>query len=295
MAIPVELKANASGFSAIADIWVKSVTFPRGSKVLYDFDSCRDVDANLASMLGAMLDRLTDLGYSMFVNSPKNRVALKSLSRIGFLKAFEVTSNIEEKENFIKYCRFEVDEYKEFKQYILEDLIKKKRFPHCTEKAAEKIIENIYEVFANAVTHGGSKYIYSCGESHERNGSPTLEFAISNIGRTVSDNVNKLMRDRQAGELDDAEAIKWAFAEGHTTKLVPGGLGLAILRDFISLNRGRIQFASGRGVVELDGPDFAMYSLSNAIPGTVVNLSFNCSDKNSYFLKSEAPNLQDLL
>jgi hypothetical protein len=60
-----------------------------------------------------------------------------------------------------------------------------------------------------------------------------------------------------------------------------------LLRDFLALNRGRLQIASGGAYWEFNaGADF-IQSLASPFPGTVVNLEVNTADSKSYRLANE--------
>ncbi len=90
-------------------------------------------------------------------------------------------------------------------------------------------------------------------------------------------------------EIDPCEAIKWAIREGNTTKEgnQPGGLGLKLIKDFIKLNGGRIQFVSSSGYYEFFTGGEYVQKLNNDFPGTCINIEINTNDTNSYCLKSE--------
>lgn len=265
-------------------------------ELLINFDNCLDIDANLSAALGALLDKLViDFNKKIYVKKPFNRNPRKKLSRIGFLKAWEVLTDIEERENFIKYRRFNVGDSDEFKKYVFDDLIQKKRFPQCTRKAAEKIIESIYELFVNATSHSESRYVYTCGECHERNKLPMLDMTLVNLGKTIPENVNTFLKNKGETPLSPCECMIWAFKEGNTTKEIPGGLGLAILKDFIDLNEGVIQMVSGNALINYHNRKFDKILLEMEFPGTIVNVEFNCADKKSYFYgDNDVENLQDL-
>jgi hypothetical protein len=76
----------------------------------------------------------------------------------------------------------------------------------------------------------------------------------------------------------------------NTTKTgpIPGGLGLKLLREFITLNKGCIQVVSDKGFWEQDSNgNVITKAFSYPFPGTVVNIEINTADKNTYALSSE--------
>jgi hypothetical protein len=78
--------------------------------------------------------------------------------------------------------------------------------------------------------------------------------------------------------------------EGHTTRKgkIPGGLGLKMLREFITRNQGRIQIVSDRGYWQLDAGQETLTRMEHAFPGTVVNIEINTADQASYRLRTES-------
>ena len=72
---------------------------------------------------------------------------------------------------------------------------------------------------------------------------------IVDCGQTIVGNVNNFMAKCEKGSKSPVEAIEWAFANGNTTKDVPGGIGLWQLQEFIKLNSGSLQIVSDKGMV----------------------------------------------
>ena len=292
--IPELLLADKEGFLWLVSLW-EFLQNSIGNEVFILFDRCKQIDANLSAVLGAFFDDWSDKGVRVFLSKPLNRSVLKALSRNGFFSSFDVKTAIEDNENFVKYRDFGVSESEAFKNYLHGELLQKQRFPNCTVKARDRIVESIYEVFANAVTHSGKQSVYTCGESHQRHGVPMLDMTIANLGRTIPDNVNSHLSMHELKILSPEDTLRWAFKKGNTTKLIPGGLGLDILREFIDLNEGSIQMVSGSAMLSYKNKKFTTESLEKEFPGTIVTLNFNCADQKSYSLTEEVVNLQDLL
>lgn len=286
--------ADKAGFEFFAEFY-NGILGSQETDVYVNFDQCKEFDANLAAVLGAILDCMTENGRRMYVSNPKERGVRRALSRNKFLKAFDVQTRNEDRENFIVYRKFGTDEPLAFKSFINSDLIRKQRFPHCTPKAAEKIIESIYEIFANAASHGKCRYIYCCGEVHSRGGKSMMDMTFVNLGTTVVENVNTYLQTRYGKQLGACETLRWAFVKGNTTKPIPGGLGLDILKEFIGMNEGTIQMVSGNAMLEIENNTVTGTLLDRFFPGTIVNVEFNCSDQKAYLLPDEQIDLNNLL
>lgn len=81
---------------------------------------------------------------------------------------------------------------------------------------------------------------------------------------------------------------------GNTTKTeVSGGLGLALLAEFIKLNKGKFQIISDDGFYEV-GTAITECRLDASFPGTVINMEFRTDDSSSYSLSADAINIADI-
>lgn len=285
--IPQTLKTDKSGYDFLASVEPTiRENATEGQGLLVDFSQCSTINGNLAAAIGALLDRVSPFVGGIIITSPKNNKVKRVLARNHFLKAWSVESNVEEKENYVEYSRFKCDaSSKEFKAYIQEGLIHKQKFPQHTDLAGERIAESIFEIYVNAVTHGATDYVYSCGEYFQE--EHRLEMSIVDCGQTIPGNVNEYLQEKYNYSVRDCPAIEWAFVSGNTTKSQTGGLGLALIKDFIELNEGSIQVVSGLGFIEYHGNSVERFLLNNPFPGTVVNMKFNFDDNKKYFMESE--------
>lgn len=292
--VPYSLNSDVKGFEFISTIY-PNVLSQSEKEATIDFSRCFSIDANLAAALGAILDKLVEDGYKIWLTRPSERKVRTVLSRNHFLRAWGVDTNTEDRENYVEYHRFHNKDSLTFKQYIDSGLIHKQKFPEHTELVGNLITENIYEIYANAIMHGETEYVYSCGEYKEN--ERTLEMTIVDCGRTIPGNVNTFFSKKGLPSVSPCDAIRWAFVSGNTTKEQTGGLGLAILKDFISMNSGSIQVISGKGMIEYHGDKVEQFLLNVEFPGTIVNMKFNFDDPKRYFMESEKENinLNDLL
>ncbi|MCD4766095.1 MAG: hypothetical protein K8R34_06255, partial [Methanosarcinales archaeon] len=82
--------------------------------------------------------------------------------------------------------------------------------------------------------------------------------------------------------------IKWAMKDGHSTKQgISGGIGLAILKEFVILNKSKIQIISDDGFYQLDPNGVQTRLFSGSFPGTIINMEFKTDNVTSYSLISE--------
>ena len=125
--------------------------------------------------------------------------------------------------------------------------------------------------------------IFSCGQYFPKR--DRLDFSVADLGIGIRQNI----LGSTGLNLPAAEAIAWATVGQNTTKRgnIPGGLGLKLLREFITLNAGRIQIVSDSGYWALESGEVISKEMPNSFPGTVVSIEIDTVDKRSYRLSSE--------
>ncbi|MBK5247299.1 MAG: ATP-binding protein [Peptostreptococcaceae bacterium] len=141
------------------------------------------------------------------------------------------------------------------------------------------------EVILNAAIHSESDSgVFVCGQFYPQ--KQRIDFTITDAGIGIPEKVSKYLRiDR----LDSCEAIKWALTEGNTTKggVQPGGLGLKLIKDFIQINKGKLQIVSQFGYYEFSINGESYQELNYEFPGTCINIEINTNDSSNYCLQSE--------
>lgn len=282
--IPNRVLSNKAGYQYIADLYHQMLK-DNTDKYILDFQNCQNFDANLAAVLGVIIDHYRS--HREFYADNLSSGVRRALARNGFLHVLQPNeTNLEEKENYVKYTCFQRGAADQFKGFIDEWIMKKQRFPKHTQLAGEKISETLYELYVNAITHGESERVYVCGEYLSRAGN-RLCFTIVDKGRTIPKNVNDFFLKEGRPVVDSCDAIQWAFKSGNTTKNSPGGLGLALLQDFIQQNDGAMQMVSADGFLEFRNGEISTSILQSSFPGTIVNLEFNFDDTKNYYMTSE--------
>ncbi len=116
-----------------------------------------------------------------------------------------------------------------------------------------------------------------------------LDFTISDAGIGIRENVRRYTGKQK---FSSCKAIEWAMTEGNTTKTgkQPGGLGLKLIKDFIQINKGKIQVVSRFGYYEFSTIGQSIEKMNHDFPGTCINIEINTEDSGSYLLSSELKN-----
>lgn len=239
--------------------------------------------ANISAALGAILDlftnRLNDIHFN-FSSTKIETILLKN----DFLTYYGRERATDNNNTTIKFQKLKPTDGKYFKSYVIEELIEGhyKDLPKMSNGVKEKMVEAIYEIFVNAQIHSKTKFIYTCGQFFPYKSK--IEFTIVDTGIGFKEKVNQRFNSNLSAE----QAIKWAVQDKKTTKKdISGGIGLAILKEFIGKNRGKMQIISNDGFYEYDSKGEVTKTFNGQFPGTIVNLQFKTDDQNNYSLKSE--------
>ncbi len=236
---------------------------------------------NMSASLGAILDTLQyNLNTIIFdnIDAPIKLILQKN----NFLTYFDFTSLLDNYHTTIPYLKLKPTDGKFFNDYVFNQLLGRNELPKMSIGAKNKIAEAIYEIFVNAQIHSESEYIYTCGQFYPN--KDKIEFTIVDVGIGFKNKVN----NRFNSKLDAVQAIKWAIKDKNTTKTdISGGIGLALLKEFIDINKGKMQIISGNGFYEYSREREQANFLNSDFPGTVVNLQFKTNDNHSYSLMTE--------
>jgi anti-sigma regulatory factor (Ser/Thr protein kinase) len=239
--------------------------------------------ANMSAALGAVLDKFTanlnDIHFD-YLSPQIETILLKN----DFLTYFGKQRAVDINNTTIKFQKLKTTDGKYFKNYVIEELIEGHiaDLPQMSSGVKEKMVEAIYEIFVNAQIHSETEFIYTCGQYFPN--KDKIEFTIVDTGIGFREKINR----RFGSTLRATQAIKWAVEEKKTTKEgISGGLGLAVLREFVILNKGKMQIISNEGFYQFDSDGETLNEFQGEFPGTIVNLQFRTDDNNNYSLKSE--------
>jgi hypothetical protein len=254
--------------------------------IVFDFSQNTWFEANLCAIMGAVINVVQEkLNNVRLQNINPNTD--KILRKNQFLASFGDYPIPDKYDTTIKYRRNRLTEEKLIKEFLFNELLSKHDFPKLSSVAQKEIVRSIFEIYSNAIIHGNCEYVYSCGQYYPNKPQPSLDFTIVDLGNTIKSNVNNFTGLCFSG----MEALEWAVAENNTTKPkhanIPGGLGFKLIRDFIMINKGKIQIISAEGFWELKKGEFTSRTFRSEFPGTIVNLEFNLDDKAYYSLKTE--------
>lgn len=267
--------AFASSYELFSEFYhkAKGVVFGHISVQL-----CQWFGANMSAVLGALLDKLSTNSIKITADSSK---IIEVLQKNTFLANYGYPYFPDVNHTTIRYLKLKVSDSRYFGDYVMNELLSKRDFPNMSERLKQKIFESIYEIFINAQMHSQTEFIYTCGQFFPKKNE--IEFTIVDTGIGF----RKKIVEQFGLPVNSVQAIRWALVSGNTTKQdAPGGIGLAVLTDFIKMNKGKFQIVSDDGFYEV-GETVSAQVLRYSFPGTVVNMKFRTDDSCSYSLDLE--------
>lgn len=270
--MPKQIKNDLQTFDFLVNNFYNKIVNNKNSEIILDFKKTRWLEANMTSILGAIFEASFQNNNIIKLKSISNSIR-KILLKNGFLPFYGIAD--EEVDIFhstIKYKSFKESSNDEFQLYLLKTFLPKIRL-NMSEEFKKEIRLNLEEIFQNARIHGQCKRIHVCGQYYHK--QSCVKFTISNLGITIPENVNKVIKS----SIENWEAIDWATKDGNSTKFdSSGGIGLYQLCEFIKENHGKIQILSNYGYWEQSDNNFNFSKLDNNFRGTIVNIEVKIDD-----------------
>jgi len=281
--ISKDIRSNYDGYSFIINL-INQYSQLQNTIITFDFKDIKFLEANLCAVIGVFFEILEKNGNKIVVENFTTNVST-ILRKNGFLEPFGFDKLIDNYDTSLKYKKFTSTDDKGFNEYIQNELLSKRDFPSHSPRLGKEILKNIFEIYENARTHGECDLIHTCGQFFPKSPNKPLHFTIVDKGINIKHNVSSFLKV----DMEAADTIEWAMKKGNTTKTgdTSGGLGLAVIFDFITLNKGKIQVISSNGFYEYYNGIVNKNTLNSVFEGTIINISFNLNDINHYRLTVE--------
>ena len=233
------IRSDYRGFSSLAKFaeLTKDISVDR---VDLDFSNCSFFDANMTAPLYVLISRLRSaLNIVTIQNLPEPiEIVLK---RNKFLTVFNMETLSDHFQTTHPFKTFKPHATEQFNDYV-NAYLHGKGIPSMSKAISKRFQQSLLEIFLNAKLHSDSdSSIFVCGQLYRQ--KHKLDFTIADAGVGIWENVRRYTRRK---DIDSCDAIRWALAEGNTTKTThqPGGLGFKLLQDFIQKNQGKLQIVS---------------------------------------------------
>ncbi len=275
------IRSDPRGFSRLGDLH-RQLTELTDCDISIDLSQLEWLAGHMAAPMQMIVRKATARGNSIHFIKPRADVETV-LRKNGFLPGrihdFHGTT--------MPVSHFARNEGKRCSWYAKRHL-DRKEMPRMTSALQRKFFEGIDELFENSSLHSGSsEFGVTVGGqfSPRRN---RLDFTMIDGGRGIPGAVRLVNRGTAVRNLSDPLLIDWAMQDYNTTRQgdIPGGLGSKILREFISLNGGKLTIASNGGFWSQEPNGVRLIRLSHRFPGTAVLLEVNTADPYKYDLQS---------
>ncbi|MFQ5451505.1 MAG: ATP-binding protein [Nitrospinaceae bacterium] len=251
--------------------------------VTFDFTHCNFLRQNAVAFLGG-LARLVQYrsGKVNFLWNTLEDAILTNLAQNGFGEAFglDVSSWTG---NSIPYRQDILFEQKGLTDYLKWNWLGR-GWVHMSENLRDAITCKVLECYLNAFEHSGSSIgVFSCGQHYPQ--LKALKIAIVDFGIGIPANVRSFKNNPLIGT---EQALEWAFQSGTTTKPngLGRGLGLDLLKQFVRVNKGRMEIFSHDGYAVFEENREEYSRRSSFFEGTLIHITLKCDEK-YYSLASE--------
>lgn len=274
---------------------IRSRTDGYAEDVRFDFSGCDFLRPNAVAFLG---------GLARLIESRKGRVefdwsslreqVLTNICQNGFAGNFG-HPNPPWSGNSIPYREDKTQDVGGIMDY-LEQYWLRRGWMQVSRRLRDAIVGHMWEIYNNAFEHSGSGIgVFTCGQhfpGRSGSGNETLVLSVVDFGQGIPAKIRDFFRrhadEESVARLTGASCLRWAFEAGTTTKVgEPGGSGLALLKEFVRINQGKLEIYSNDGyaIVDKDGERYENHN--PAFEGTVVHITLRC-DENLYRFRGEA-------
>lgn len=255
-------------------------------EVLIDFSNAEFIYSNFTALLGAYIYYLESKNIKVVINRPTKGEVYTTLCKNNFLPFFnsEYSKMNDKTLTTIEFRQFDIaDTMKQqhFSDLLRDGLLKSRGLVNLSDKVLKEVSRNVIELFSNSVSHSQSACGMFCAGQLFPN-LHKLDVTIVDMGVGIHHNVVSYLER----EMDADEAIRWAMERLNSTRGDIGGLGLALLKELITLTKGKLEIVSNNGYYFIKNGKEGSELLDFTFPGTAVNIEFKIDDK-YYYLKGE--------
>lgn len=254
--------------------------------VCLDFSKCHFISAEGTAVLSGMKfvrdkkEYKTEIAYDTIPG--KVEIVLK---RWGFLALFQSSRIASRIGTTIPIYKQEKLIVKDIVAYIDQVLVNRNEMPVMSAALHKEIRKSFFEVFANIFTHSNSIIGgLVCGQVFPKD--KKIQIVFYDVGKGIAKNVCSV----EPSITSDEKAIEWALKRGTSTlssESVTRGLGLYLIRMFLSANEGEFRIYANQGAVKENSGRQELQRLEYPIEGTLIDMRINIREDVTYKLASE--------
>ncbi len=253
--------------------------------VAFDFLQCHFLRQNAVAFLGGLARLVESRGrQAQFKWDTLQPDLLKNLKKNTFYRIFGRGGFVLQG-NTVPYREDAVQHKDELIKYLKNDWLGR-GWVHVSKRLSDAIAGQIWEIYANAFEHAGSPIgIFSCGQYYPV--QHLLKLTVVDFGVGIPSNVRLFLKnDPRASRLSAENCLRWAFKRGTTTKPngISRGVGLDLLKDFIKINKGKLEIFSHEGYALIEDDYENFMNLQTFFEGTLVNITLRCDESYYHFV-----------
>lgn len=274
------LNDNPRDFDKLFDIWnrvEKYIKTTRKPEIKFNFSRCYFLRHNAVAFLGGLVRYIEHHGGTPVILWDTINWSIRTnLQKNGFEGTFG-GNNQSTHGNTVPYREYQVSAHKDdVINYLKSDWLGP-GWVHVSKMLENAIVSRTWEIYWNACEHSKSPIgIYSCGQRYPR--KKELNLTVADFGVGIPDNVQKHLGKHK---MPADQALQWAFQIGNTTTKADfgRGLGLDLLKEFVSKNDGKIEVYSHNGYAIISKRIETYECRQSYFPGTLINIKFRCDNK----------------
>ncbi|XYG83761.1 ATP-binding protein [Limosilactobacillus reuteri] len=269
---------------------------PKTEGIRFVFDNCTDFSPSGIAYLGAISTRLKSKKIRVYYNfrsMPQN--ILNLFKETGFLqknfhKHFakdKIPSTSINFENFVGNIQTDAQVSSKIVNYIQSKWLSDNNIS-IMPLLKEALSSKMFELFANALEHSKSPLgCFCCGKNFNEKGKQRLTLTIIDLGIGIVNSVKKYFSDNEQ-KISSEAAVKWAFTYGKTTRSdQSGGLGLALVEDFLNVSNGEMKILCNDTQLDIKGNNKKYSFMPVAFSGTIIEINMRPSEHGLYGFKNE--------
>jgi hypothetical protein len=256
--------------------------------IILNFEECYFLKQNAVAFLGGLARMINHQGRNLIFNWDSMRKEIRANLRYNrFISVFGQESLDDDypNRNAIPYREDSKMNAPEIVKYLQEDWLGR-GWVQVSKKLKDEIVGKMFEIYSNAFEHSNSQIgIMSCGQHYPK--LHELKLTVVDFGIGIPSSVRAHLR---MSGMDTKDALKWAFTKGNSTKsesTVARGLGLDLLKEFVSINEGSLEVYSNNGYVAINKNEETYDEIPVEFNGTLITITIKCDEKKYYCLRTE--------
>jgi hypothetical protein len=246
------------------------------NRIVFDFSQCSFLGQNGVAFLGGLARlferRGGEVGFDW--DSLRSNVRM-NLAQNGFVASFD--GGVEPwAGNSIPYREDPTLDKDGLVDYLANRWLGRD-WVHMSDGLRYAVAGKVCEIYVNAFEHSNSRIgVFSCGQHYPN--MKMVRLTAVDFGVGIPGNV-RLFADDQ--NIQASSAMKWAFQRGTTTRpgSSGGGVGLDLLKELVTLNKGALQVFSHEGYAVLLSQSERYAARLQYFEGTLVTITLRCDEK----------------